>query len=360
MPDRLLETLQLAWRRGSDLVMRAAAGHIQDYGPQMAAGISYWVFFSIFPLAIVLVAIAGRFLRDEELKNRLIDNMIEVLPLEPVEGRRIIEDVIASMTGSIDFFAVISIVGLVWGASAMMTAIRRSVNNAWGHGVRRPMLIGKLVDITMVFSIGLLLLVSVVLTGLLRLGANVIDSLPFATPGWTWLIGSVLVSLLLSVLLFSLLYLFVVSIPVRFVDIWPGVLFAAAGFEVIKQGFAFYVTNFSNLNAIYGSIGAIVAFMMFVYFTANIMLLGAELASEWPKVRSGYYDLPDHLQGEEPDDRSTIVKLRNLVLGLVLQDPDAYFNKRNAKGRGNQESSEESDSISSTRLPNGSRNSKRS
>lgn len=340
--------------------MRAAADHIRDYGPQMAAGISYWVFFSIFPLAIVLVAIAGRFLRDEELKNRLIDNMIDILPLEPIEGRRIIEDVIASMTGSIDIFAIISIVGLIWGASAMMTSIRRSINNAWGHGVRRPMLIGKLVDIAMVFSMGLLLLASIVLTGLLRLGANVVNSLPLATPGWTWVIVSVLVSLLLSIVLFALLYRFVVSIPVRFVDIWPGVLFAAVGFEVIKQGFAFYVTNFSNLNAIYGSIGAIVAFMMFVYFTANIMLFGAELASEWPQVRAGHYDNTDNDEGHDQDDRSTLVKLRNLVLGLVLQDPDSYFEEKKAKGEDDQDPSEESDSINSTRLPNGSRNSKRS
>lgn len=326
----------------------------------MAAGISYWVFFSIFPLAIALVAIAGRVLRNEDLKTRLINNMIEFLPLEPVEGRRIIEEVIAGMGGSFDIFAVFSVVGLIWGASAMMTSIRRSINNAWGHGVKRPMLLGKLVDIAMVLSIGLLLLASIAVTSLLRFGADVVDALSLDLPGWTWVLASVFASLLLSTLVFALLYHFVVSIPVRFADIWPGVLFAAVGFEVIKQGFAFYVTNFSNLNAVYGSIGAIVAFMMFVYFTANIMLFGAELASEWPLVRSGHYDDSDHPEGDETNNRSNFEKIRNLVMGLVLQDPDAYFGEKGSSGDDDQEASGDSDAINSTRLPKGSRNSKRS
>jgi membrane protein len=357
--ERFISALRRTWQRTPTVFLRAASGHVRDYCPQMAAGISYWVFFSIFPLAIVLVAIAGRLLRDEELQTRLINNMIEFLPLEPVEGRRIIEDVIGGLSSNLDVFAIFSIVGLIWGASAMMTSIRLSINIAWGHGVRRPALLGKLVDIAMVFSFGLLVLVSIVVTGLLRVGAGIIDSLPGSIPDWTWIAVSVGTPFLISIVLFSLLYRFVVTIPVAFVDIWPGVLFAAFSFEVLKQGFAFYLTNFSNLNAVYGSIGAIVAFMMFVYFSANIMLFGAELASEWQLVRSGYYD--DHaLEMAAEDERSTWEKLRNLVLGLVLQNPDSYFGEKQPTEPEDQDTSGEVEAISSTRLPKGSRNSNRS
>ena len=58
----------------------------------------------------------------------------------------------------------------------------------------------------------------------------------------------------------------------------------------MKNGFAIYLRQFGNYDAVYGSLGTVVAFLFFVYISANIMLLGAEMAAEWPRVIHGYYD----------------------------------------------------------------------
>ncbi len=58
----------------------------------------------------------------------------------------------------------------------------------------------------------------------------------------------------------------------------------------MKNGFAIYLRYFGNYDAVYGSLGAVIAFLFFVYVSANVLLLGAEMAAEWPRVSHGHYD----------------------------------------------------------------------
>jgi membrane protein len=320
MRRRLLRFLLLTRRDAPVLIKRAVSEFVDDRCPQMASSISYWVFFSIFPLAIFLVTVMGQFLRDEDLKNRVVDSLLEVLPVAPVEGREQIESVLEGVSTDVSLLGLFSIIGLIWSASAMMTAIRISVNAAWDHGYRRPPLRGKLMDIGMVFALGLLVGLSIVTTTLVRFGTNIAEMIPYFPISWAWPFLSIVSPLMVSTVIFTLIYRFVPAIPVKLSQIWPGIVFAAIAFEVAKHGFAFYVSNFANYNAIYGSIGAIIVFLVFVYFTANILLFGAELASEWPRVQAGHYDELRRAQEDEDDDRTTFERVRALVGSLIFLD----------------------------------------
>ena len=199
---RLLRLIQLTRRDAPLLMKRAVSGFVSDRCPQMASSISYWVFFSIFPLAIFLVTVSGQFLRDEDLKNRVIDALLGVLPLAPVEGREQIESVLAGVSTDVSLLGLASVFGLLWSASAMMSAVRISVNVAWDHGYRRPPVRGKLVDIAMVFSLGVLVAVSLIATTLVRIGSNVADSIPILPVGWAWNIAGLLMPFLISFTIF--------------------------------------------------------------------------------------------------------------------------------------------------------------
>jgi membrane protein len=317
---RMLRLIHLTRRDAPLLIKRAVSEFIDDRCPQMASSISYWVFFSIFPLAIFLVTVSGQFLRDEDLKNRVVDALLEVLPLAPVEGREQLESVLAGVSTDVSLLGLASVIGLLWSASAMMTAVRISVNVAWDHGYRRPPVRGKLVDIAMVFSLGVLVAMSLIATTIVRIGANVADAIPFLPVGWVWGVTGLLMPFLISFTIFTLIYTFVPAIDVKFSQIWPGVLFAAIAFETAKHGFAFYVANFGNYNAIYGSLGAIIVFLVFVYLTANILLFGAELASEWPRVQAGHYDESVD-DDDEDDDRTNFERARDLASSLIFMDP---------------------------------------
>ena len=85
-------------------------------------------------------------------------------------------------------------------------------------------------------------------------------------------------------------YKLIPDVRTRFRHVWTGALLAALLFELIKNGFALYLRYFGNYDAVYGSLGAVIAFLFFIYLSSIILLLGAEVASEWPRVLHGHYD----------------------------------------------------------------------
>ena len=94
---------------------------------------------------------------------------------------------------------------------------------------------------------------------------------------------------------------------------WPGVVLAAVGYELAKGGFALYLDSFGNFAAVYGSLGAVIVFLVFIYTAAMIVLLGGEFAALWPRVRAGEFDRGDG--GGKPFRE----EVRDLLRGLVLE-----------------------------------------
>jgi membrane protein len=121
-----------------------------------------------------------------------------------------------------------------------------------------------------------------------------------------------------SFLLFLLVYRYVPVAGLRFRDVWPGALLAAVLFEIVKNAFAIYIANFGNYDLAYGALGGVLIFLLWTYITANILLIGAELASEYPRVRAGLY-----AQAGGPA-RPLRQQAFGLVKGLfVRHEPDA-------------------------------------
>ncbi len=255
--------------------------------------------FSVFPLALLFLAISGLVLANESLREDLVGNLFDVLPLSEGEGREDLKSAITGLTTGISVAGLASVVGLMWSASGMMGALRRALNQAWDTDYKRPFLHGKLLDFVMVLSLGILMSLSVAATIFLQVARRVSDDLsdalgPLGSGATLSLeVVAVFVPLLLSFVTFMVLFKFVPSVKTRFRSIWPGALLAAVLFEGVKNGFAIYLRQFGNYDAVYGSLGTVVAFLFFVYISANIMLLGAEMAAEWPRVIHGHYDLPE-------------------------------------------------------------------
>ena len=90
-----------------------------------------------------------------------------------------------------------------------------------------------------------------------------------------------------------LLYRFVPTTGPRLRDLWPGALVAAAGFEVLQYGFSVYLSGLAHYNRVYGSLGAVIAALFFVYLNASVFLFGAEVASEYPRLPSRVAQQPE-------------------------------------------------------------------
>lgn len=269
-------------------VQHAAAGFSRDRCAQMAAAISFWALFSIFPLVMALVAVAGLFVDRSTVQHEVIDWVTSYVSVTP-EGRADLERMLSGAVSGLGAIGLVGLVGLVWSASALMSAVRNGVDAAWSTTVRRHFLRGKVLDLGLVTALGALFALSIAATFLARFAQGLVPEGSalddVVTAAWglsTWLVPFVV-----STASFLLAYRILPPVRTRIRDVWVGAAIAGVLFEVAKAALAIYFQRFATYDEVYGSLGAVITFLFFVYVAACILLLGAELAATWPRVRAG-------------------------------------------------------------------------
>ena len=280
-------------RRLLILTVRSVQEFGDDRCSHMAAAISYYALFSLFPLLIFMVSIFGIFLQSGSLQEDLIDRVLEFIPLTSDEGRDEVREAIGAIAGISIPLSIVGLLGLAWSASAMFGAIRTSLNIAWDIETSRHFVKQKLLDLSMVAGVGVFFLLSIGTTALLRTtqeaSSDILGPLSSNT-AFFWRAIPYLMPAIFSFGAFIVLYRFVPNAPTKIGDVWPGALVAAIFFEIIKNGFSFYLANFGRYDVVYGSLGAVLALLFWMYLSSVVLLMGAEVASEYPRVKSGKYD----------------------------------------------------------------------
>ena len=149
----------------------------------------------------------------------------------------------------------------------------------------RPFLRERLIDFGLVLGAGLLMMIFLFATPLPGLFREITE---YFVPDeahiareFIWYLAAQLTSLFLTFLTFLVLYRYLPNTGVRFSDVWVGALVAAGAFEGAKWGFVWYVRTFSIYNFVYGSVGAVMALLTWVYVSAIILLFGALLTSRY-------------------------------------------------------------------------------
>lgn len=267
----------------------------RDRCTQWAAAMSYYVLFSLFPLVIVIVSVASLFVSKSYVRDEAVQLIGENVGLT-ADGREEIVSLLDRAVDGLGAIGLIGLVGLVWSASAMMSAMRNAVNAAWDVEERRHFVRGKALDLLLVLALFLLFSLSVGLTFVVRF----LDRIRASVTDEAGVLGSVsdgflngatrLSPLVISFVSFLLIYRFIPAVRTRFRDVWIGALIASVLFEGAKISLTFYFANFGNYDEVYGSLGAVISFLLFVWIAGLILLLGAEVAAEWPRVRAGAYD----------------------------------------------------------------------
>ena len=309
--------LRVAWRRIQQLTDRSVTDFFRDGCTQRAAAISFYALFSLFPLAMLAATVLGLVVSDAEARTRVVDFVLDNLPLSEAKARHDLEVLLLNVTRNVAGFGLLGIATLLFAASGVMGAIRHALNAAFNVDDPRPPAQAKAVDLLLVLAFGLVMIMSLALTIAERVTESLAAAVDEAVPG----VGGVVVEavvelgaavpLVMAFVVFAVLFRLVPSACPRLRDTWPGVLLAAVGYELAKNGFALYLSKFANYSAIYASLATIIAFLIFVWVAANIALLGAEVAAHWPQVRAGAYD------GDEGEPLGARVK--GIVRGLFVR-----------------------------------------
>jgi membrane protein len=247
-------------------------------------------------------------------------------------SRSTFRELIDGATGTLTGLGLLGIIGLIWSASGMMGAIRFGLDRAFGASRKRPFVRGKLIDISLVFGVGVLIGLALGLAVTVRLlEAFAADTLDEAglTRLFTWLIGFAVPAILAFVAVAVLYHVVPASRP-SWRIVMPASALVGVAYAVLQNLFALYLSYFGNFNAVYGSLGAMIAFLFFVYLSATLFLLGAYAAAYVPIVRA------ELERGERPErePQPPLERAGELVKGLFVYDDAEDEDKERADQEG--------------------------
>lgn len=292
------------------------ANFVEDRGTHLSAAISYYGLFALFPLTLLAASVFGIVLRSATVRERVIDQLFAQLPLNP-NNADTVREALSNAAALGPTLSIVSLFGALWTAGALSAAIRSALNQIFEVPRGRPLLRGKLFDYVLLPIISLPFVGGLILTTAWRIAQRRIEEIAFLRGQalWLWELGAFLIPLGLSFAAFLLLYWLVPNRDVRVRYAWPGALVAALLFEGLKVGFAFYLANLATFDVLYGPLSSVIVLMFWVYLTANIMLFGAEIASEVPHVLR-HEGRHGHANGDDEGNwrRSLLAFARGLVL----------------------------------------------
>jgi membrane protein len=278
-----LEHLGGAARGVARCLPRAIEDMFTDRCTQYAAAIAYRVLFSLFPLTIALVAVFGLVLQDDELRQDVIDEIVDILPVSE-SGQTDVSQSIEGIASPLSAIGFLSLIALLWGASGMMASIRLGLEAAMKVERGRPAARAKLVDFVLVLAAGVLVLFIIGLSVVGAFFSRLVDraaewaGVEAVYTGVLLRDGVQLAAIGVTVLL---LYRFVPARKLRRRGALAGAILTAVGIWGSTKILAVVFADFSRYNLIYGSLAGVMTFLFFVYVVAWILLLGAEFAYAW-------------------------------------------------------------------------------
>lgn len=268
------------------LVARTVHEMSADDATHMAAGVAYYVLFSLFPLVLGLITVLSFFVDDAVAQGQFTNWISGFLPgSEALVIDNI--DAVVEFRGALGLFAVL---GLFWSGSAVFGAITRAVNRAWDVVENRPFYVSKFRQLIMAAGTGILFAASMSIATLVRVTSSITASeVPGIQPfiGTGSLVALQAGSFLLMLAIFLMLYKYLPNTKTYWKYVWPGAILGAVLFEISKNLFIFFLNTLTSFENVYGSLAPVVALLLWAYVGSLILILGAELSSEYGRLKEG-------------------------------------------------------------------------
>jgi len=264
-----------------------------DEASTLGAALAYYALFSLFPLLLLLIAGLGYVLQYWDQAINIQDEILAAVSRNfSPQLSDALNQILAGIKSNAGGATVIGLVTLLIGASSVFQQLDLSFNKIWKVPVPEQSvgliasvlqtLRTKLFSFGMVLAVGFLLLVSMALTGATQVLLDSFQELPVIGSVAGYLIGLV-TTLLLNTLVFALLFKFLPNTTVRWSDIWLGALVTAALWEIGKNLLALYIGRSGQSWSAYGLVGTVLILMAWIYFSSQILFLGAEFTEVYSR-----------------------------------------------------------------------------
>ncbi len=261
---------------------------------RLSAALAYYSIFSIAPLLVLSVGLAGWFFGADAVRGHLYDQLTEFVGPQAAAA---IQSMVQSTSHPAKSLLATAVgtIALLFGAAGVFGQLKDALNTIWEvktmPGLNWWALVReRLLSFGMVLVIGFLLLVSFLMTTLLSAFNKMMAGF-LQMPNWLWAGAGLAVSFAVVTVLFALIFKVLPDVTNRWRHVWVGAIATALLFEVGKFGLAFYLGRESTASS-FGAAGSVVLLLLWVYYASCILLFGAEFTKMYA-LASG-----DHIQAE--------------------------------------------------------------
>ena len=265
-------------RQGAQLALRAVRAWSADYAPSMGAALSYYALFSIAPLLLIVIGVAGYFFGEQAARGEIYG---QIAALIGPEGAHAIEGLVAAARKpeSGVLAVIVGTVLLVAGASTVFGELQNALDRIWRAPEQKAkgwwtLIRTRVASFGMILAIAFLLMVSLVFSAVIS-----------ALGDWWGLhIFDIVASFALMTVLFAMIYKILPRVRIAWGDVWIGAAVTSGLFAVGKWAIGLYLGR-SSVGSAFGAAGSLVVVMVWVYYSAQIFLLGAEFTRLYAEER---------------------------------------------------------------------------
>ncbi len=267
------------------LVKETFSDWSEDKAPRLAAALAYYTVFALAPLLIIVIAIAGLFFGEEQVRQNIVGQLGGLIGqngqqalISLIEGaRRPAAGLIATAIG---------VVTLVLAAGGLFGQLQDALNTIWevqpkpGQGIWAT-LRARFLSFSMVLGVGFLLLVSLVISAALAAVGQLVAGEQYGQT-LIWQIVNFAVSFAITTLLFAMIFKILPDVEVAWSDVWIGAVATAALFALGRLLISLYLGKAAPESS-YGAAGSLVAILIWVYYSAQILFMGAEFTQVYAR-----------------------------------------------------------------------------
>jgi membrane protein len=269
----------ITFREIWNLIKKSLIAWVDDYAPSMGAALAYYTLFSTAPLLVIVIAVAGLFFGQEAARGEIV---AQIHGLIGREGAIAVQGLLKSASDPARsiFALVVSIITLFIGATTVFAELQSDLDRIWR--VPAPvqensvisLLRSRILSFGLVMGLGFLLLVSLVVSAAISAIGTWWEEF---FQGWMTVLSAINVclSFVITTLLFAMIYKFMPRARIAWRDVWVGALVTALLFGSGKFLIGLYLGT-AGVTSGFGAAGSLVVLLMWVYFAAQIFLLGAE------------------------------------------------------------------------------------
>jgi membrane protein len=281
------------------------SGFIDDNGLKLSASLAYYTIFSIAPLLILILSLAGIFLGPDAASARLYGQIDQYVGKEAAKQ---IQDIVKNLqfSGKSGLALVSGIVTLLLGASSIFLEIQDSINTIWRVKAKPKkgwlkMLQNRFLSFSLIISLGFLLLASLLVNVVVNAVSERIGRfLPEITQQLIVLVN-LGISFLVIATLFGIVFKFLPDVKIKFKDVRSGAFFTAILFMLGQFLIGLYL-RYSAQGSAYGAAGSVIVLLVWIYYTAAILYIGAEFTQVYAEANCSHIEPAEyavHIQQTE-------------------------------------------------------------